>query len=159
MKKEVIYKVFFDNNRLISQLEWANFSLIGKNKNILLLFKNQIIRFKDYNNNHFLGIVLEDSSQKDNTTIICPIVLESRNIDTIGINVGKINFFNNNEKYVALIHKIHRLSKNLIINDELINEGRIYIDELYTRKIVAYYKEFLSQLMSKNAKFEKVCIC
>ena len=83
MKKEVIYKVFFDNNRLISQLEWANFSLIGKNKNILLLFKNQIIRFKDYNNNHFLGIVLEDSSQKDNTTIICPIVLESRNIDTV----------------------------------------------------------------------------
>ena len=42
---------------------------------------------------------------------------------------------------------------------ELINEGRIYVDELYTKKIVAYYKEFLSQLMSKNAKFEKVCIC
>lgn len=158
MKKEIIYKVFFDNNKLVSQLEWANFSLISKNKTILL-FKNQLIRFKDYSNNISLGIILEDSSKKDNNVIICPIAIESKNIDVVGINLGKINYVNNNENYIALIHKIQRISKNLIVIDELINECRFYIEDLYTKKIVSYYKEFLSQLMGKNAKFEKVCIC
>lgn len=158
MKKEVIYKVFFDNNRLISQLEWANFSLLSKNKNVSL-FKNQLIRFKDHSNNYFLGIVLEDSLQNDNNVIICPITVESRNIHIVGINIGKINFLNNSEKYVALIHKIQRLNKNFVINDELVNECKFYIDNLYTKKIVSYYKEFLSRLMSTNAKFEKVCVC
>lgn len=160
MKKEVIYKIVFDNNQLLSQLEWSNFNARNKNRKKFNLFKNQIVHYKD-NNEVNLALILEDSNNNVNDVVICPIIPILNTEQINGINIGYIKGLSTiNYSYNALIHKIKRIDKANILLDELINiDNLIFINDVITSKLIIHYKHFLNNIINRNMHFEKICVC
>lgn len=164
MKKEIIYKVEYDlNNKIQSQIEWADNFLRNFQIGDIELKVGQIVLYKEFSKylNIFLGlrygIVLDKEIGDQNNVIICPLEIET--VDRIypnGVDIGRIYEIANDNTCLAMVSNIKKISYMDITNDGEILNKKIYLPDESVKIIVDIYRKFMLKICGKYINTKKI---
>lgn len=167
-RKTIIYKVNYDiSDPIRKQIEWADDSLNNRlSTKFKVIYKGEILLYRYVSSisgleREFYCVSLSDSDNKQNYTIICPLMINKvLSTDNVGINIGMILKLDQHNEFIALFDKIKKIKKNNLIKlTEIAYKKEVILNTEKVELIIDLYKKLLQKISGNKLFMYPISTC